>query len=470
MSTKGTHINNSFSNNLILFRKNSRTKIDEKCSNSMIIIDNDKMSFNVVDKEFFNKKRIRENISHIRKDAHKICQIDTKENKKPENKNNKNGNNNIISEDFKIAKNIGDEIEELKNIKLKKSTDDGFIILTSKRSEDNKLNDVNNNKDVSNEIILLQSNIIKDNNISNINQKITKAVNIHEENFENTIDFPFKMCLICDIYFNFDNIIDLKCLHIFCIKCAKLFYEEKIEEGKKELICPIFKCPEAISNDLIKKIVTEKHYCKLLKKIEILSEKDIFKNNDENVKFNVNIKSINTIVDHHDFKMYSKKHVFEITNNVSFLYFSKTKDIYCNNCHEESLFGKSCRNFIKCMNCLHSYCKYCGKKYNIGHFDFTGNTYCKIFLRKNCKYLPTVRNRCKEFLLDFIIFLLGYLVFILGILNYINVALSDLMKIRDNHFCGIFIHIIIMILITLIVLPILFMTLPFYPYIVVIFK
>jgi RNase P subunit RPR2 len=221
-------------------------------------------------------------------------------------------------------------------------------------------------------------------------------------------------------------------------------------------------------DDEIKKFVTEKHFNNYNKKIDLSEEK-------QNLILSVDNKSNQFIgkisqTSIEDFKSLSKKHVLEVTNSINFLYYSKTKEIFCKNCNEEALFGKNCRNFIKCMNCLHTYCKYCGKNYSNGHFDFTGNNYCKIFYRRHCKYLPSIRNKCKEISVEFIIFLAGYFIFFIGSLNLIHVYLRKYTFEEKETSLAVAQHIIILILIYSVSIPILFLLLPFYPVLVAIFR
>jgi len=122
------------------------------------------------------------------------------------------------------------------------------------------------------------------------------------------------------------------------------------------------------------------------------------------------------------------------------------------------------------MNCLHTYCKYCGKNYSNGHFDFTGNNYCKIFYRRHCKYLPSIRNKCKEISVEFIIFLAGYFIFFIGSLNLIHVYMRKYTYEDKETTFAIAKHLIILILIYSVSIPILFLLLPFYPMLVAIFR
>lgn len=447
----------SSSNHMIRFRKESHFVTEEKENNSMVILEkeNKKLKFNVLDKGFFDKKKISNNLNYLKREF-----ATKKEDFPLQNKHYMENPNNTVEE-------IKKKSAKLVNNNHKKVQNDYHydVLSSSKRSFEN-----NNSKQKpkhTEEILIIKKNIVE----KNVDQ-FQNQINFVESNYNKgdleSIEFPYKICLICEVYFVLNQVVILTCEHIICFNCTKLYLEEKIEEGKKKLICPLFKCNTIFNDDQIKMFVTEKHYNNYLRKLELKEEKQqLIISNDE--KANINIGKISqTSID--DFKTLSKKHVLEITNSINFLYYSKTKEIFCKNCNEESLFGKNCRNFIKCMNCLHSYCKYCGKNYSNGHFDFTGNNYCKIFYRRHCKYLPTVRNKCKEIAVEFVIFLAGYIIFFIGSLNLVHINLRKLIY-EEKETTFLFIsHITILILLYILVIPILLLLLPFYPMLVAIFR
>lgn len=461
--TKVQKVPSNKSNKVILFRKNSQFQSEDKESNNSMIIydkDNRTLKFNVVDKQFFDKKKIVGNIKQIRKE------IDIKVENGGTKLENQNLNNTVEE-----SEKAGPRISESDLKKSSKNEEECNIIISSKRLVLNKpaKESVSENNDK--EMLLLRANNIKE---KKIDDQLSSGVKLKQsadhKSEHSSFEFPYKVCLICDVYFNSNSVQVFKCDHILCNSCMKLFYEEKIEEGKKELKCPVFKCKELIDPEIVKKFVTEKHFNNFLKKLEINDEKiAVFPANEEKGTFHLAKKST-TFMDNNDFKNYSKKHVLEVTASISFLYYSKTKEVYCKNCNEESLFGKNCRNFIKCMNCLKTYCKYCSKNYSVGHFDFTGNNYCKIFFRRHCRYLPSERNRCREAVSDFIVFLMGYIVFVVGVINYINLLVRSILNNEKQENVKSSFQILIVVLISCVVLPILFLMLPFYPAMVAIFR
>lgn len=443
-----------YSNKMLSFRKNSMFQLEEKYNNSMIVLKDKEFINNAdVEKRFFDKRRVLRNCSKMGKENNEK----TLQN---EEKKYSSENENVNHEKLVNGK---EDLTQFK--KLRKDKKDQYDIITSKRSLDIRFNQLQIKKELKDEILLLRSEVVKE-------KKANTAINNPEYVDNPNLESPYKSCLICDNYFHPGNVIILECFHIFCLNCAKLFYEEKIDQGKKELNCPIFKCLMRISTEIIKNLVTLNYYEKLIKKLEITEEKQNFLLNRELCgTVDLSAKKSTIFIENHEIN--SKKNILEIKNNFNIQFYTKNIEHFCKNCKKESLFGKNSRNLIKCMNCLLKFCKHCGKIFSSSHFDFSGNNYCKIFLRKNKKPLPLVKNHFKEFFLDFILFLLGYFVFIFGVLNYINLAITDLLKFRDhnnNNCCTHFFQILLLIIISIIVLPILFMTLPFYPFIVAIFK
>ncbi len=60
----------SSSNQIIMFRKESHFVSEEKENNSMVILEkeNKKLKFNVLDKGFFDKKKISQNLDFLKKE------------------------------------------------------------------------------------------------------------------------------------------------------------------------------------------------------------------------------------------------------------------------------------------------------------------------------------------------------------------------------------------------------------------
>ena len=90
------------------------------------------------------------------------------------------------------------------------------------------------------------------NNNNNLNRKI---------NFKNNKN----ICSICGVKYNTYLFFVAECnLHFLCKKCAKSFYEERIEMGAKELFCPFIFCKQKFLKSQAKKFLSNKHYKMLI--------------------------------------------------------------------------------------------------------------------------------------------------------------------------------------------------------------
>jgi hypothetical protein len=217
---------------------------------------------------------------------------------------------------------------------------------------------------------------------------------------------------------------------MFCFKCGKCYYEEKIEEGETYMKCPFYKCGYYIDLEIIKRLVTAKHMETFVKKLG---------NNDNIIilpkKMISDTATPTKSASDARIKLYSQKHVFDITNNESFRYFSKARDQYCGRCFEPALYGKSGKKFVKCLNCLLKLCKFCGKEFSHEHFNIAGFNYCKVYYRKKTHTIQSSKgNNCKEICLGTILFLIGYFLFIVGVFKYIsNFYLESMSLEKDNR-------------------------------------
>lgn len=306
-----------------------------------------------------------------------------------------------------------------------------------------------------------------------VNQELSSSTFRKPEDYVSEMmmqEFPYKMCLFCDNYFTATSSTSAECGHMFCFKCGKCFFEEKIEEGEKTLKCPYFRCNFLVDVETIKKLVTSKHIENYLKRMEqeniILLPQKMISDLSSPSKGDARIK------------LYSQKHVFDITNNESFRYFNRAKDQFCTRCYEPSLYGKSGKKFVKCLNCLHKLCKFCGKEYTTEHFNISGFNYCKVFYRKRTSGFQTSRaNTCKEICLGTILFFIGYFVFILGVFKYISNFFVYLLNLEKENgkpidrpkpiqFSLYLVYIFLMLVSVIVVLPLLFFLYPWFSLIV----
>ena len=224
------------------------------------------------------------------------------------------------------------------------------------------------------------------------------------------------------------------------MKCGKAYLEQKIEEGEKRLKCPFFKCNYIISEDILTNLVTAKHMENYKIKLAIVNL------NSPMGSGTVDTNRINIISNPNDFlsckvnsetklKHYLQKHVFDMSNNESFFIFNKAKEQYCARCYEPSLFGKNGSKFVKCLNCMLKFCKFCSKEITSDHFNVAAFNYCKVYFKKKFQFVPPLKaGLCKEVLLNILLFVVGYFVFLIGIFKYIsNYYYYSLLKIENKE-------------------------------------
>ena len=270
---------------------------------------------------------------------------------------------------------------------------------------------------------------------SYLNDKIRILTNqsVEEEGNE-----YFKFCFLCDKLILTSNMICVgNCSHFFCSKCGKIYYEDKVEQGENVLKCPIYKCLIQLENDLLKAIITEKHY-------ELfISYKNRKVNNQKN------------IVD--DVKIYTKKHILDINDNQNFMLYNKTKEQFCFKCNEASLYGRTGRNYVKCLNCLNT--KHCMKFYTFDHLDITSDNYCKVYFRKDLKKDSVKQNKFKAFCITVLMIIASYILSVLAIFSIILRCIRKEGKKNTKYY----IDTIIVILLFLLLIPLMILVIPFFP-------
>jgi hypothetical protein len=202
----------------------------------------------------------------------------------------------------------------------------------------------------------------------------------------------YKSCSICDLYI--EKSLTLSCLHNICDKCIKGYYENRIESGYTNLLCPIYICHSRVEIALIKEFISDVHFDRLT----------------NNIVLHINIPSKSKVISKHLnlFKSYLKKNVLDVTDDNSYMIFNKFKDEFCERCREPALFGQMNGNSIKCLNCFAKYCKFCFRETSEDHFDRTANKYCKIFYRKKNAENHSSENFMKGFLLAFLTIAFSY--------------------------------------------------------------
>lgn len=249
---------------------------------------------------------------------------------------------------------------------------------------------------------------------------------------------------------------------------------------------------ESIENNPNQNLVKFTENNNLSEKRNLYNQKSILNNN----IVTINDKSIQKSTMADTMKNFTKKHVFEVSNNETFLIMNKYKDMFCNNCYEPSLYGKLNANYIKCLNCMIKLCRYCMKTYSENHFDLSFIHRCKVYFKKNytnSNYKKTKRisdlertEKIKNILINFSLNLLAYILIISFLLKKLNRFLKykKLMKFSDENYSSvyivhwsnflIFLHNLVILLIKIFnflfwfILSILF--LPYYPKLLNIFE
>ena len=204
------------------------------------------------------------------------------------------------------------------------------------------------------------------NNINNLNQFYNLTIK--------KMDKRYKTCNICEHTLPISKLFTAECQkHFLCGRCTKMYYEEIIENGGKEMICPFTKCKQPVDLEILKKFISYEHYNNLINNKNNKETLDLNKNNDK--------KKLD---------IYMKRNVIDINSNNNFYNYNKFKKDYCPICYKKSLYLKTDGIFYyKCLNCMSKICKYCLKQYNIRHMDSSYIDHCKIYYRvdeetKNC--------------------------------------------------------------------------------------
>lgn len=284
-------------------------------------------------------------------------------------------------------------------------------------------------------------------------------------------EFPYKVCFLCDQFFLKDKTYTAEdCDHFFCRRCGKAYYEEKIEEGEQTFKCAVYKCLEKISNELLKALVSEKHYCVIEGK-EYKTEGNTTTNT-MGVKMFKQKQSINNFVNvskMDSIKFYTQKHVIDVNSNESFFIFNKAKEQFCVKCSEPALYGKNGKFVVKCLNCFYTICKFCMKNYTSDHFDMSSFNYCKVYFRKRLKK-TSVKERqcCKNFWFTVLIYLASYILIFSSLLKVSSAYTKKILCISDRrsencNFLKYLFYSVFILLIYSLLIPFLLFSIPYFP-------
>ena len=267
------------------------------------------------------------------------------------NKNEKSESKN--SNTIKIDEN--EESEEDEKLKIDKN----IYNLKNEQNNINKLKLIDDEKE--------KENSSKENNQKFRNSKLAISLPI-----SNT-KLIYKVCTLCEHIFPSQKIFLPECgKHSLCNRCAKNYYEDIIENGKKEMKCPFLNCQKPVDLEDLKKIINKEHFNLLCKN----NYNDV---NDTQNKFI--FAKIKTNIDKDNIELYTKKNVIDISSNKSFFNYTNAKGVYCPNCYKDTIFSKNGSHFFKCLNCQCKRCKYCFKDFDDNHMDINTVNHCKVYYR-----------------------------------------------------------------------------------------
>ena len=374
--------------------------------------------------------------------------------------NNKNDENDLISES-----------KSNKTIEVEENDDYEEEEVNKQNNDNNNINDGEENKKINNfmKIKSENNNINKETNNNTESAKFAKLKeNFKElkskENSENlkqinslpvrSINYIYKTCSICEHASPISKLFVAECQqHYLCRKCAKNYYEDIIENGIKEMLCPFTKCHQPVNLEMLNYIISKEHFNILVNKTKNLEQ--------SHTKFcNTKLKSS---YDQENLQLYTKKHVIDINTNKNFFEYNNIKDIYCPNCYTDSLFSKTNTFFFKCLNCGCKRCKYCLKDFGVRHMDTVSPEHCKVYYRFDEEETKDSKTILTLLLQLFFVFATYYLCFV-GTFLFMRTIFYYIFCIKKKS--NIFLYILaylFTIIFFLIVIPFIIFFYPYFP-------
>lgn len=371
--------------------------------------------------------------------------------------------------------NTDSSLKRIKKLKLTTKTiyNTGNEAELSERTvlDDNKKNSLNNesysSKQYNNIQIFKNSMKLSTNSLNdkNSNTELKLDLNFNSRNAVNKIEvIPpssitiYQKCTICNRTFLKHKMLCAKvCEHFICKKCAKNYYEDRIEQGTNKLKCPVMRCNAYYDLLSLNYIISENHF-----NIASNAQKKTFYNSNKNSL----IRSLQS--QSPNLQIYSQKHVIEINSNENFYKYKQSKTEYCPFCHQQALFGKTGTHFVKCLNCFHCICKYCMKEYDETHLDINMNEHCKVFYRIDKSKI--FNKKCNMFcnaLVQLGLVIICYLLIYGGLFRVIQMNMRKVFR-KKKIICKVIIYIVSIILF-LICVPLLLVMLPYFPVFIAIF-
>ena len=289
----------------------------------------------------------------------------------------------------------------------------------------------------------------------------------------NTPRLVITICLLCDLFVKDKDRFKMKCSHILCNQCMKMFYEDKIERGVFYNLCPIFFCKESICPEDINQIITDKHKEKY-EKIILEEPPKIYYHNEVETQF-IDDKKMNqnNLV---QYKNLAKVNVIDFNINETFYSFYKNKDAFCQKCGEPAIFSLSCRKYSKCLNCFNSICRHCFKDYSYDHYNLYSRYHCRIYFKKTHKMSDILKTKLKKNRVGFqlLCFFFAYFLMIFHILNEASKSTIYCFGVYDKNgrrlLGRMILYILPMILIMILWLIFCVLVIPFFPVIYTVFE
>ncbi len=355
-----------------------------------------------------------------------------------------------------INLNYSDEKLNIKNIK-KFMTEINSIFLKKLLS---KINNYNNSLNITE-----NSNSFSNYSYKNISFNPLKILNNNYiNNNNNIIDICF-ICNICEKYNMKNKIIILPCEHKICNLCFKYYFENKIK--KKEFVkanCPFCFCNKEFNIEILKE------------NINIYLYSFFLKNNEKNNNNNDNLNQIeNGIVIKNNKEKNNNEINDLIKKNVQIISYKnnliplnkKIKKEYCSYCFNKSIFEIPFSNYLKCLNCLKIFCKYCYKEINNNHFEKFSDNYCRMYSFKNKIYIKKnkkINNQIIIYLFNFGLSINNYFLIFIGVNLYIKYMFKNFKVLYYLYLICYQIYLIIFFILILPYFPIINLVIDIFPF------
>ena len=380
-------------------------------------------------------------------------------------------------------KNLDKEKEDLisddKTIKIDENQEeDASEEKEKEKNKEEENNDNNNSENVDNNLEEKKSNEMIKVNKNNFTNKATASllelnkkkrnentpnenrnIKYRSLNLNNIRTTPviYNICQICEHTLPISRLFSPGCnQHYLCKKCAKIYYEDLIENGIREMCCPLNKCRKPVNLEDIKEIISEEHFKKLTQNLD---------KNGKNLLF----AKLKTDTMQETLELYTEKHVLDVDTNKKFFNFNSMKGDYCPHCNKDTLFNKSNLHFFKCLNCEKKICRYCLKLFSNDHLDLMNPNHCKVYYRYNDN-LESKNNYCLKYLLELFFVLASFYLSFVGAFLIIKKMFYNIFNMKDNKNCIKYTFLYLFTIICFfIVIPIIFIFFPVYPSLLALF-